>query len=372
MSQKSSYNESLVSKIKRLNNLYTKICDFENIKIAHRNASRGKHWYKEVKMVNSDPEKYLTELQNQLINKTYKTSEYEIFTRDDGVKKREIYKLPYYPDRIVHWAILQVIEPILLKNLITNTYSAIPNRGIHYGMQRVKSDIYNDPEGCKYCLKLDIRKYYPSINHEILKQKYRRLFKDKDLLWLLDEIVDSVNENEGVPIGNYLSQYFGNFYLSSFDHWIKEEKHVKYYHRYMDDMVIFGGSKEELHQLFDDIQEYVSKELKLHIKDNWQIFPTQVRGVDFLGYRFFGKYTLVRKRTYKNMKRKMIQYAKYDTLNYNQKCSVVSYEGWLMHCDAHRLRKKYVEPIITKPSFKRNEMRFGKVKKAKNNKGVMK
>lgn len=316
-------------------------------------------------MVNSNPEKYLTKLQQMLMNKTYKTSKYTVFTRDDGVKVREIYKLPYYPDRIVHWAILQVIEPILIKNLITNTYSAIPNRGIHYGMQRVKSDIYNDSNGCKYCLKLDVRKYYPSINHEILKQKYRRLFKDKELLWLLDEIVDSIPEDKGIPIGNYLSQYFGNFYLSSFDHWLKEEKHIRYYHRYMDDMVIFGSSKEELHRLFYEINDYLQNNLKLQIKDNWQVFPTQIRGVDFLGYRFFGKYTLVRKRTYKRMKRKMLKYIKCDELNFNQKCSVVSYEGWLIHCDAHRLRKKYITPITSKPSFKRKEMRFGKCGKRK-------
>lgn len=313
-------------------------------------------------MVNSDPELYLKTLQEQLINKTYHTSEYTVFLRNDGVKTREIYKLPYYPDRIVHWAILQVVEPYLLKNFIANTYSAIPNRGIHYGMKRVKNNMYNDPEGTKYCLKLDVRKYYPSINHEILKQKYRRVFKDRDLLWLLDEIVDSVKEDKGVPIGNYLSQYFGNFYLSSFDHWIKEEKHVRYYHRYMDDIVILSNSKKELHCLFKDIRDYLAVNLKLQVKDNWQIFPTTVRGVDFLGYRFFGRYTLLRKRTYKNMRKKMRRYINHEKLTYNQKCSVVSYDGWLKHCDSCRLRQKYIKPLTDRPEFKRQLIKLKKYK----------
>ena len=103
-------------------------------------------------------------------------------------------------------------------------------------------------------------------------------------IWLLDEDFDS---ETGIPIGNYLSQYCGNFYLSAFDHWLKEEKRVKHCFRYMDDIVIFGSSKEALHQLRKDIDEYFRKELKVVIKGNWQIFPSYVRGVDFVGYRTF-------------------------------------------------------------------------------------
>ena len=162
--------------MKRVGNLYHKIYDIENLKVAHKNARKGKSFYQEVKMVDANPDYYLKEIQQMLVNKTYKTSDYVVFLKQDGQKEREIFKLPYYPDRIVHWALLQVIEPTLMRNLTVNTYSAIPQRGIHFGLERVREDL-KDTKGCAYCLKFDIKKYYPSINHELLKQKYARLIK---------------------------------------------------------------------------------------------------------------------------------------------------------------------------------------------------
>lgn len=325
--------------MKRIDNLYEKIYDMDNLRLAHKHAKRGKGWYQEVQMVEVNTEFYLMVLQNMLIRKTYRTSEYETFTRIEGGKERLIYKLPYYPDRICQWAILQVIEPYLLRNLTADTYSALPGRGVHCGLKRLRNDIRKDEEGCKYCLKFDVKKYYPSIDHDILKAKYRRMFKDEDLLWLLDEIIDSTET--GIPIGNYLSQYSANIYLSDFDHWIKEEKKVKHYHRYMDDIVILAGSKEYLHELRQDIVEYL-RDIKLEMKSDYQIFPTYVRGVDFLGYRTFRNYTLVRKRTVKRMKQKI---SSMDEVGDSEYSSIQSYKGWLMHANAFRLTKKYITPV---------------------------
>jgi len=321
----------------------------ENLKLAHQNAKKGKGWYAEVKMVDENPEYYLKLLQEMLLNHTYRTSEYTTFIKQDSGKERVIYKLPYFPDRICQWAILQVIEPILIRNFTDDTYSAIPGRGIHQAFTRIKKAVQNDVPGTQYCLKLDAKKYYPSINHNILKDKYRRLFKDNDLLWLLDEIIDSTPGDTGIPIGNYLSQYSGNFYLSSFDHWLKEVKGVKYYYRYMDDIVILASSKEYLHQLRKDIAEYFHKELKLSVKENWQVFPTFVRGIDFVGYRIFLGYSLLRKTTCKQMKAKMVKIRKKvesgHEMNFSEWCSINSYKGWLIHCDSYRLKAKYIDPI---------------------------
>ena len=354
--------------MKRIGNLYSKICGMENLKLAHQNARKGKGWYQEVKMVDEDPEKYLGQLQEMLLNKTYNTSDYVTFIKHDSGKDREIFKLPYFPDRICQWAILQVIEPYLIKNLIKNTYSAIPGRGIHLALHDIDQAIQHDVPGTQYCLKLDARKYYPSINHNILKQKYRRLFKDDDLLWLLDEIIDSTPGDTGIPIGNYISQYSGNFYLSSFDHWIKKVKHVKYYFRYMDDIVILGSSKEELHKLLLEIKEYFRKELKLTVKDNWQVFPTFVRGVDFVGYRTFLNYKLLRKSTCKQMKKKMTKLQRKciddnQMMNYSEWCSINSYKGWLIHCDSFRLSQKYIEPLepYAKAYYEQQIKKGGKV-----------
>jgi RNA-directed DNA polymerase len=335
--------------LKRYGYLYEKIYDMDNLILAHHNARKGKGWYQEVKMVDANPEYYLTKLQEMLINKTYQTSEYETFIEKDSGKEREIFKLPYFPDRICQWAIMQVIEPYLLRNFTKDTYSAIPGRGIHQCLNRLKYALNHDVPESQYCLKLDCKKFYPSINHTILKEKYRRLFKDDDLLWLLDEIIDSTPGDTGIPIGNYISQYSGNFYLSEFDHWIKEVKKVKYYFRYMDDIVILGRNKEELHQLKREIEEYLWVKLKLKIKENWQVFPSYVRGIDFVGYRVFMNYSLLRKSTCKQFKRKMTALNKKriegKQLNYSEWCSINSYKGWLIHCNSYRLSEKYIKPI---------------------------
>lgn len=386
--------------MKGTGDLYSKICDMDNLRKAHKNAKRGKGWYAEVKQVESSLDKHLRRLQTSLIDHTYKTSDYEVFTKTEGKKEREIYKLPYYPDRICQWAILQVIEPYLLKNLTKDTYSAIPNKGIQPIVndlrgytKKIKKDgkvvyqkwipsiLVSDPEGTAYCLKLDVRKYYPTIVHEVLKQRYREIFKDPELIWLLDEIIDSIStcpateenleilqrlgvlvniiiddngkefvDGVGIPIGNYVSQYSGNLNLSILDHWIKEVKGVKYYYRYMDDIVIFGKSKEELHQLKREIDEFLAENLKQVIKHNWQVFPSKVRGIDFVGYRFFEEYTLLRKSTCKSFKRKMLAISKKRENNvsptYSEWCSFNSYKGWLQHCDSYRLYHKYVEPNV--------------------------
>lgn len=228
--------------------------------------------------------------------------------------------------------------------------------------------MWNDPEECKYCLKLDARHYYQSINHELLKQKYARMFKDTDLLWLLNEIIDSIKTAEiedltsiylleedvdpetGIPIGNYLSQYSGNYYFSSFDHWIKEQKHIKYYFRYMDDICIFARTKEELHELRKEIDVHFKNELKLNIKPNWQVFPSFIRGVDFLGYRTFYQYTLLRKTTCLDMEKKLTAIRRKveagNMMNYSEWCCINSYKGWLKHCDSFRLHQKYVVPLL--------------------------
>lgn len=336
--------------MKRVGNLFDKVCDMDNLKLAYKNAKRGKGWYREVKMIEKDVDFYLTSVQKMLIDKTFTTSEYEIFTKIDKGKSREIYKLPFYPDRIVQWALMQVIEPYIVRNLTADTYSAIPSRGMHACLKKLKRDISIDEIGCQYCLKIDMKKYYPHINHEILKAKYRRVFKDPDVLWLLDDIIDSTEGDTGVPIGNYVSQYSGNFYLSDFDHWLKEDKQVKYYYRYMDDCVILSDDKAYLHALLADIKVYLEDNLKLELKGNYQVFPTYIRGIDFVGYRIFKDYVLVRKSVVKQMKVKFkpiqAKVAKGKMLNLHDVSTINAYAGWLKAADSSRLSNKYIQPLM--------------------------
>ncbi len=327
--------------MKRYGDIYRKIYNYDNLKEAHKNAKKGKGFYKEVQKFNADEDSYIKLIQDMFINNTYKTSNYKIFKIIDKNKEREIYKLPYFPDRVVQWAIMLQIEPIFLETFIYDTYAAIPNKGTHIASTRLSKWLKNDKENTIYCFKMDIKKFFPNINHSILKQLLRRKIKDNDLLQLLDKIIDSTDN--GIPIGNYISQYFANYYLTYFDHWIKEELDIKYYMRYMDDLIILHKSKEYLHQIRKKIEDYLINELKLTIKDNWQVFPVDVRGIDFMGYRHFRRYKLLRKSTYKNFKKKMKKINKKEKLNNSDICSIKSYEGWLMWCNSYNLRKKYIK-----------------------------
>lgn len=313
--------------MKRINNIYQRICSLDNLLQADAIAQQGKAKQYGVIVHNRNQIGNLINLHEMLIDKTYKTSPYTTFKIYEP-KEREVYRLPYFPDRICHHAVMNVLEPIFVETFTKDTYSCIKGKGIHAAARAVKKALKNVEE-TKFCLKLDIKKFYPSIDHDILKRLLRRKFKDVDLLWLLDEIIDSA---QGVPIGNYLSQYFANFYLTYFDHWIKENRAIKYYFRYADDMVILSGNKLYLPQLLADIKQYLNDELKLTVKNNYQVFPVADRGIDFVGYRFYHTHTLLRKSIKKNFARMLAKHP--------NPASIASYMGWAKHCSSKNLLKK--------------------------------
>lgn len=315
--------------MKRINNIYSKICAIDNLIEADKKARKGKLQSIGVRIHDRNREANILALHEALINKTYKTSNYHTFIIHEP-KEREIYQLPYYPDRIVHHAIMNILEPIWMSVFTADTYSCIKGRGIHAVVRKLKTAL-RDRGNTTHCLKLDIRKFYPSIDHNVLKNIIRRKIKDADLLALLDSVIDSA---PGVPIGNYLSQYFANLYLAYFDHWIKEVKGVKYYYRYADDIVILSDSKDALHCLFSDIKHYLQISLKLDIKANYQIFPVEARGIDFVGYRFYHTHVLLRKSIKKNFAKAVKKAGKYSRQIQS------SYYGWAKHCNSKNLIKK--------------------------------
>lgn len=217
---------------------------------------------------------------------------------------------------------------MFVSSFISQTYSCIKGKGIH-AAQRDLKEALKDVSNTQYCLKLDIKKFYPSVDHDILKKLLRRKLKDNDLLGMLDGIIDSA---QGLPIGNYLSQYLANFYLTYFDHWLKETKVVKYYFRYADDLVILSSNKEYLHALLSEIRSYLKDELNLEVKGNYQVFPVASRSIDFVGYRFYHTHIMLRKSIKKNFCRML--------KNRPNDKSIASYGGWLKHCNARHLEKK--------------------------------
>ena len=333
--------------MKRLGNVYSKIYSLENLYAAHQNARKDKQFYRAVKKIDKNPKPYMKKIQKMLKEHTYHISmeDYTVSVINDKGKERELWKLPYYPHRIIQWAILLQIEHVFNKVFTDFTCASLKDRGIHYALKKTKKSI-KDEENSMYCLKIDIRHFYQNIDHDILKQLLRKKFKDPELLWLLDLIIDS-HGDVGVPIGSYLSQYLANFYLAYFDHWLKEELKCKYVIRYMDDMVIFNSSKEVLHEQLAKMKEYLHDELKLEIKSNWQVFPTNVRGVDFVGYRTFNDFILLRRGTCQRYKRKMLDmYKRKEFLTFSDYCTFNSYAGWLKWCNSRRLYEKYSKPLL--------------------------
>lgn len=312
--------------MKRIGNIYPLIYSMENLMLADANARKGKKNKYGIRLHDRNRHANLLHLQDMLKSRTYHTSEYSTFKVYEP-KEREVCRLPYFPDRITHHAVMNVLEPIFKAVFTADTYSCIKGKGIHAAANYLK-DALKDVPGTKYCLKIDIKKFYPNIDHDILKALLRRKFKDKDLLWLLDEIIDSA---PGVPIGNYLSQYFANFYLTYFDHWIKEKLGVTRYMRYADDIVIPADNKPYLHWLLAQIRKYLKEELNLEIKDNYQVFLVSARGIDVLGYVFRHTHVRIRKGIKKNfaiaVKDRKVR-------------SIPSYMGWAMHADCKHLMKK--------------------------------
>jgi len=328
--------------MKRHGNLFKDIVDPENIHLAHKNASKGKSDYRGVQRVNANKEYYLNKLRTLLIEKNFTTSDYYVFKVYEP-KEREIFKLPYFPDRIVHHAILNIMKPIWDKIFIYDVYSSIKGKGIHAAIDRLRSFLKNEKD-TRYCLQFDISKFYPSVDHEIMMKRLEHKIKDPDLLWLLNDIVNSPEGDKGIPIGNYTSQYFANVYLNKFDHWIKHDIGIDYYIRYADDGVILSESKKKLHGIKNAIEQYLGDNLKLSLNPKTQIYPVDDRGINFLGYRTFRDYTLLRKSSAKKFKRKV------KTIKNHWKkipaqhiiSSIMSFVGWIQHCDGYNLIKSYL------------------------------
>ena len=308
----------------------------DNLNEAYLKARKGKATTYGVMLFEKYMESNMIKIQQDLMAGIYRTSECSVFNVYEP-KERTVFRLPFR-DRVVHHAIMNILEPIWVSIFISQTYACIKERGIHGVLKLLKKDL-SDIENTRYCLKMDIRKFYPSIDHEILKQIIRKKIKDGCLLTLLDEIIDSA---PGVPIGNYLSQYFANLYLSYFDHWLKEVKRVKYYYRYADDMVILSSNKDELHKLLNDIQGYLSDKLLLELKRNYQIFPVESRGIDFVGYVFYHTHIRLRKSIKQRFCRKAAKLNKQSIEAKEYRIRIAPWLGWAKHCNSKHLIRKII------------------------------
>ena len=330
--------------MKRYGNLYEKVISLDNLRLADTKARRGKARQRGVKIFDRDREDNLLRLHEILKAENFTTSKYTVFTIYEP-KERLIYRLPYFPDRIVHHAIMNVLEPIWTRIFTHNTHSCIKGRGIAACAAQVERTIKEFDGRPLYCLKIDIRKYYPSIDNEILKQVVRRKIKDNRLLKLIDNIIDS---ERGLPIGNYLSQYLSNLYLAYFMHFCNEALKAKCV-EYADDIVYFADGKDELHRVFAAIKDYLNDKLHLTIKPNYQIFPIAEnrqdchgRALDYVGFKFYRRQKLIRKSIKQNFCRAVARLRKQNATPEAIRRKTASWYGWAKHSDSkHLLQKLY-------------------------------
>ena len=330
--------------MKRIGYIYEKVYALGNIKKAIRKASLGKRNRKDVKKILDNIDYYAKELQAILKNESFESSPSVVKTIKDGVsrKEREIHIPKFYPDQCVHWALMFQLEPIMLKGMYFHSCGSIPGKGGTHAQKYVKRWMQRDKKNTKYYLKMDISKFYPSVQGNVMKQAYIRKIKDKKLLVLIFKIIDSM---KGLPIGYYTSQWFGNFLLTVVDNFIKLKCKVKYYVRYVDDMVCFGRNKKELHKVRKAIEEYLST-LKLKLKGNWQVVKTKCRALDFIGVRFFYDKIILRKKTALRIRRRIKKIYRKAELNFKDAAAIISYMGWIKRTNSYNFYCKYMKPYI--------------------------
>ena len=328
--------------MKRYGNLYDKITDIENIKKAIISASKDKQKRVSVIRVLDDIDNHAKYIQELLINRTYVPSPYVEKKIFDGARKKEriIKKPKFFPDQCIHWSLMLIIEPLFEKRMYKWSCSSIKKRGIHYAKNYVKGAL-RDTHNTKYAYQLDIKKFYPSVNNERLKAKLRNMFKDEDVLWLLDTIIDS---DVGLPIGNYTSQWLANYYLQDFDMYVKHELKIPYYVRYADDVLMFSPSKKELHKKRILIEKYLAKEL-LSIKNNWQVYKVDSRPIDFIGFQFFRDHIILRDNLYLRIKRRAKKIGKKNKLSVKDARGMTSYWGYIVNSDSHKFYTDCIRPF---------------------------
>lgn len=349
--------------MKRVGHLWGSIIGFENLLLAFRKARKGKRARADVARFELDLEKELLVLQAELRARSYCPGAYRIFTIYER-KPRQISAAPFR-DRVVHHALMNIVEPLLDKRFIFDSYACRQGKGVHQAVQRYQkwANRY------AYVLKLDIARYFPSIDHAILKQQIAHHIKDPDVLWLFDVILDHSpafppgplvyfpgddlltpqERRTGIPIGNLTSQFLANLYLDGFDHFVKEKLRVKAYLRYVDDTVLLSDSKLELHGWQQAIEERLhGLRLRIHPRKA-NIFSVH-EGVDILGYRVFPSYRLLRNdnghRFARRLRRFVVAYRRGDMEWEALNSSVQSWIGHARQADTLGLRQRIFEPIV--------------------------
>ncbi len=341
----------------------------ENLTLAFQDASRTRRYNKDVLIFGYDEWTNLKELREEIYAGTYHIEKYYMFYVYEP--KRRLIMSIRFRHRVVQWAIYRVLNPLFTRSYIRDTYGCIDGRGSVAAMKRLRYWLEDACRGAGswYFLKLDISKYFYRVSHRVLKRILRKKISDQRLLDLLDGIIDcphtpfglppgkSPGEVEpeemlfdvGMPIGNLLSQTFANLYLDALDQYAKRTLGIRYYIRYMDDVIILADSKEKLRTWKDLLTDFLSSELELDLNRKTCIRPIG-QGIEFVGYRIWGDRAVLRKRTSLKIKRSLKgiakKYREYEIDLQDVTQSLASYLGMMEHCDSDALREKILDEFI--------------------------
>lgn len=324
--------------------LYPQITSLEHLFQAWHAFKKGKRQKKDVQVFERNLEDNLFRLHEQLRNKTYRHASYTAFNIYDP-KFRHIHKATV-ADRIVHHAIVSLIEPIFDKTFIYDSYSCRLGKGTHRAVKRLISfvrKVSKNYRGNCFALKFDIKKFFESVDHTILLTAIRKRIDDEDLLWLLKHILKSFSPKKGMPIGNLTSQLFANVYLNELDQFVKHRIQVKYYLRYADDFLILSGDKGTLQRSLVPIADFLENSLRLELHPNKIIIRKIDWGVDFLGYIVLPYFILPRTKTKRRIFKKLqdkirdVQNGTISQASYNQ--TMASYIGFLKHANTYSFRQ---------------------------------
>jgi len=322
------------------NHKYKDIIKIENLLLTWERFLRGKKQKKDVVIFQLRLADNLTNLYYSLANYTYKHGAYSAFTISDP-KLRNIHKATVR-DRVLHHLIYKELYPYFDKKFIYDSYSCRKNKGTHRAIKRFKYFACrvskNNSRTC-YILKCDIKKFFANIDHKVLLDILNSYIPDKQIIWLLKEIIESFSSKPGIglPLGNLTSQLFVNIYMNEFDQFVKHELKIKYYIRYADDFVVLSDDKKWLEKQIFVIQGFLFKELKLELHPDKVSIKTLASGVDFLGWVNFPYHRVLRTTTKRRMLRRIVKSLAPETLN--------SYLGLLRHGNTGKLQKEVYERI---------------------------
>lgn len=329
--------------MKRVGYIFESICSTDNILEAIKKASKGKKKSGVVRRINSNPQKYAQKIKQMLLSGSYHPCEYIKASYYDTKRKktRDIDKPKFYPDQIIHWAIILQIEWIVRKSSYFYSCGNMKKRGPLFCKRYIQQNIRHKFKATKYYLQLDIKKFYPSISPKLIITQLKRKIKDKKVIYLLKKILC---KEDRLPIGILLSMTLSNLFLEPLDNFIKQKLKISYYTRYVDDILLFSSNKRQLHKARKQIASFI-KGLGLNLKGNWQVNRTD-NGLTYIGYRFFRHKTILIKQTMLDISRKVKRIFKRNSWNFHNCQSIVSYLGILRHCNCYNFYLTQIKPYL--------------------------